>query len=187
MSRSLDRITEIAFDCQRTLGEVSKSYVLCLATDINNFLKATDDLSKQQKWRCWFVGAVGVGGGFSQMVTGMIPKSNPAAPSAVNPRLNAHNGITDPISNALKGLQEKLSDNNFLRSAAKGVSQALTNGVGPAGNSLFESRSTKIDAKRQILQTNFQNEQSGKSGGESTKTAIDQSLQRIFQSQINAG
>jgi hypothetical protein len=183
MSREIDRITATTYDCQKIIAGQSRDYALNLRVDLEQYAERSKDLSGQKNWQGWMVLGCGLAGGLSAILGEVLPNNPTIAP--VHPRVDARAGITDPISNAIKAISEKL-DNNFWKSAAKAASQAIPAGVSPAVNAWYESANIKLESIRQIIKdVKIQHDLTGINGGQSALQQIDQSVQRIFQSQMN--
>jgi hypothetical protein len=147
MSREFDAITALVYSCQTLNAQDSRNCIQNLVAFLENYGILSNDLSGQQRRQAWFVGAFGVTSGILGMAAEFIPNS-PAAPAA-SPRLNAQAGITDPITNILKGIQKHLTGEQ-LKQMCKTTSTALGHAIPNAADAWFRSGTTIVDGKRQI-------------------------------------
>ena len=182
MSGALSKISAEVSDFTKTMGSLHHDVGILLQRNIARFLEVTNDLSKQMNWQGWatigmtsFNAAFSIAGTFFPKVAG-----NTNTPAA-NPRLGAHDGITDGFSNAMKAITQKLSDNDFLRSSCKTAAKGLT-GFQGASDVWFRAAQTKLESERTQYQSiQMQDNQQTKGSLTTTMDMVQNAWSRIIQ------
>jgi hypothetical protein len=154
---AIDRIISEICDYTKATGSLQANYFDLIRADIDRFIATTNDLSKQMYWQGWTVFSVSALGAGLSVAGALIPKGGAALET--NPRLNANAGIGDAISDLFK----KMGEGDFLRTTCKTGGKFLTNGVSSAVGSWFNSETTKLEAKRELLRVAFQEGQQERS------------------------
>lgn len=186
MSGALDKIFAEVASFTKTMGTLHNDFLVLVQRDIDRYLEQTKDLSQQMNWQGWTVLTLAVSSGVLGIAGAAMPKAGPDAAPA-NFRLAANDGITDPISDAIKAIGAKLSDTELLKAACQSTSQFFTS-LGPVANSWFDSMKTEIESKRSLLdRINIQDGQSKKSMFDSQAQAAQTAVQRILESRAKGG
>lgn len=158
MTKAIDRIISEICAYTKETGSLQANFFDLVCMEIERFIATTNDLSRQMYWQGWTVFSVSALGAGLSVAGALIPKTG-NSPSAPNTRLGANAGIGDAISDVLK----KIGEGDFLRTTCKTAGKFLTNGVTSAVGSWFNSETTKLEAKRELLRISFQEGQQERS------------------------
>ena len=167
----MNRIFAEVADFTKTMGKLHGDFLSIVQRDIARFEELTNDYTNQLNWQGRLTIALTLFNGTFMVAGNFFPKNTGnAATTAVSPRLGAHDGITDGFSNLLKTITQKLSNNDFLRSACKSASK-ICDGLGDASKVWFNSTQTKLESARSLIQSvNLQD-------GQAKKSTMDQQVQ----------
>lgn len=179
MPVAMDRIFEAITDYSKTMGSLHGDFMSIVKRDIERFMEMTNDLQSQMQWQAGTVFALTSISASLAVVGSLMPKGAGAAASTTlnDPRLGANDGIGDAISNALKFIGDKLKDSEFLRTSCKTTGKFF-DGLSKPVELLFQSRSTQLDAKRELMKMSFQE-------GQQEKSAFDQEIRRAQDSALS--
>lgn len=188
MSGALNKIFAEVTDFTKTMGTLHRDFLTLVQRDINHFLEITQDLTNQMNWQGWTTIALTSLNASCSIAGACFPKAaDNAAAQAVNPRLGAHDGITDGFSNIMKTITQKLSDNNFLRTTCKTASKTF-DGLGNASSIWFRSSETKLEGNKALIQSvNLQDGQAKKSQMDQQVQMAQQAVSRLLDSKSKGG
>jgi hypothetical protein len=177
MSVTLNKIFDQIAEYSKTMGKLHTDFLRFVLADTDRFIKLTENLSNQMNWQGrTIIGLTVLSTGLGiagKLIPPATPGANPNS-SPLDPRLGANDGITDWFSTTVKAIQQKLSDNNFLRTTCKTTAK-FSSEIQPAARIWFESAQTTIQTKCDLIKTiNLKNDQDEKS-------MADQEVQRALE------
>lgn len=186
MAGALDKIFAEVAGFTKEMGKLHNDFLSLVERDIARYLEQSQDLSQQMNWQGWTVLGLAVSSGVLGIAGAALPKAGPDAAPA-NFRLAANDGITDPVTDAIRAIGNKLSDTEFLKEACKSSSQFFTS-VGPVADSWFRSTTTEIESKRSLLdRINIQDGQNKKSMFDQQAQLAQSAVQRILEAKQKGG
>ncbi len=182
---AIEEIFSAISSYSKSMGRLQNDLLDIFARDIQRFEEMTGNLYNQMQWQAWSVVALTSLSGSLSIAGACIPKAADAVPSA-NPRLNANDGITDAISDFVKVIGDKLSDNEFLKSTCQTVSQTL-NGFQQANGIWAQSKSTDMESKRELIRLCYGDARDGKGNFSREMTKAQDLALSIVQSKSKGG
>ncbi len=191
MEGALSRIFGEIAEYTKTMGKLHGDFLTLVSADIYHFQEMTNNLKNQMNWQGWTILGLTSLSASLAIAGAFIPKAGPAGstaspPAAANSRLGA-NGIADGFSNAMKAIQEKLSNNDFLRTTCKTTSKFF-DGVTPVAQVWSSGKTTEIETKRTLLErVNLQDGQAKKSTFEQAAQQAQQAATRLLDSKAKGG
>lgn len=182
MPAQIDKIFSAISDYSRMMGELHIDHLILVRRGIELFEETSGNISSQMQWQCWGVVSLSALSATLAVAGSLIPKGpDSAALPLNNPRLGANDGIGDGISNALKFIDEKLKDSEFLRSSCKTASKFFGDLSEPA-QIWSKSQTTQLESKKELIQTYFREGQGEKSGLNQEMKKAQESALSILQS-----
>jgi hypothetical protein len=179
----LERIFAEITDFSKMMGSIHNDFLIDLHRDIERLEEKTKNLSEQMKWQGWTVMGISAFSGSLAIVGSLIPKASSATPVLSNPRLGAHDGISNGVSKILKSIGSKLGDNEFLRSTCITSSKFFGEGLSSFVQGGYQSKITGMQSKIELLKTVcIQNDQQGTNFSTQQRNQIEQTVLSILQS-----
>ncbi len=177
---AIEKIFSTITEFTKTMGNLHGDFLAVVRRDIDRFKEMTESLNSQMQWQGWTTIALNSVSASLAVAGALIPKAG-AAP-ALDPRLGVADGISDPLSSILK----TLSNNDFLRTTSKTASKFF-GGVAPAADIWHRSKTTKIEADRELTRMGFQEAQGEKSRFDQAATRAQEAVQSVLNQKARGG
>lgn len=177
---AIEKVFSTITEFTKTMGNLHGDFLKVVRRDIDRFKEMTDSLNSQMQWQGWTTIALNSVSASLAVAGTLIPKAG-AAP-ILDTRLSVNEGIADPLTSILK----TLSDSEFLRSTSK-TGAKFFGGIAPAADSWHRSKTTKIEADREITRMSFQEAQGEKSRFDQAATRAQEAVQSILNQKARGG
>ncbi len=179
MPAQIDKVFAEISTYTRMMGDLHGDFLQIVRRDIQRFEELTGDISGQMRWQAWSVISLGFLGASLAVAGTFYPKDALAsAPPSNNLRLNANDGIRDSISNALTTIRDKLHDNKFMGTTCKAASKLFGNNFSEATQTWYRSETTRLESKKELVQTCFRE-------GQGEKSAVSQEMKKAQESALS--
>lgn len=159
--KAIDRLFAALADHTKSLAHLQRDYLTSLLADLDRFLAATQDISKQMRWQGWTT----------------LCLTSLSASFAVAGSLFSKSAEQLPAR-----FLDKLKSSEFLRQTCRTAAKTFGGLSGPA-DSWFRSRTTVDEGRRSIVQVAMQEIQGGKGQLSSQSSTINQTMQSILQAE----